>query len=99
MRPETITRPTDDASDAEWADYYFAHQKDPDEWSDPLETDRRNYVAEGIQLKYRAPDGTMKRTTAIKPDDWNGMPTVERKKWAQEQCNRVCPGATEISLA
>lgn len=52
-----------------------------------------------IWLKYRKPGvDRMQSTTVRKPDNWFDMSTAERRAWAESECERVCPGATEVSL-
>lgn len=52
-----------------------------------------------LQLKYRAPGvAQMRSTTVRKPANWAAMDTRERKAWALAECERVCPGAKEVSL-
>ena len=52
-----------------------------------------------VTLKYRAPGvARMRSTTVRKPDDWQDMDTAARQAWAEAECERVCAGATEVSL-
>jgi hypothetical protein len=97
MRP----RPADDAPDTEWAEYYFEHRNDPEEWGEPIHRERESVARPGdlMTLKYRRPGkNKMESTTVRVPSNWDDMTTEKRKEWAQAECNRVCPGATEVSL-
>lgn len=52
-----------------------------------------------VTLKYRAPGvKRMRSTTVRKPAHWHEMRREERRAWAQAECERVCPGATEVAL-
>jgi len=97
MRPETsgeTVRPADDASEADWAEWYFDHRNDPE-----TEEELMPLPGSPMQLKYRRPGkDRMESTTVIVPENWYDMTTKERKDWAQGECNRVCPGATDVSL-